>query len=320
MFDLRANSQAEQYLPSNKSGYVMRLVSFKKLGGTRIGILAEDGESVIDLSIAAPDMPQDMNNFIDLGLEGQEQAAASLNSAADNAKANIGDLQLLAPIPVPRRNVFCVGRNYHEHAQEFHDSGFDATSGASAIPNDPIIFTKATTSVSGPMDPIPSYLDKTNTTDYEGELAVIIGKEGRGISKADAFDYVYGYTVSNDVTARTSQHKHKQWFIGKSLDGYCPMGPMIVTTEEAGHPDTFHLTTTVNGETRQDSSVADLIFDIPTLIECISEGITLKPGDIIATGTPVGVGIGFEPPVFLQKNDIVKVTITPIGTIRNVVE
>ncbi len=298
----------------------MRLVTFKKSSETRIGIVGSDGETVVDLSIAAPSLPQDMNGFIELGQAGMDQAAAALDTAGADAKSKLRDLDLMAPIPVPYRNVFCVGRNYHEHAQEFHDSGFDATAGASAIPDDPIIFTKATTSVSGPTDPIPSYLDSTNSTDYEGELAVIIGKEGRGISKANAFDYVYGYTASNDVTARTSQHKHKQWFIGKSLDGYCPMGPMIVTADEAGHPDTFQLTTTVNGETRQDASVADLIFDIPTLIECISAGITLKPGDIIATGTPVGVGIGFEPPVFLQKGDVVEVTITPIGSIRNIVE
>jgi 2-keto-4-pentenoate hydratase/2-oxohepta-3-ene-1,7-dioic acid hydratase in catechol pathway len=298
----------------------MRLVSFLKSGESNIGVLVNEGAEVIDLSLAAPDLPRDMNSFIDLGPGGLDQAASAINAAGDDARSKIEDLELIAPIPVPRRNVFCVGRNYHEHAQEFHDSGFDATAGSTAVPDDPIIFTKATTSVSGPTDPIPAYLDSTNSTDYEGELAVIIGKEGRGISKADAFDHVYGYTVSNDVTARTSQHKHKQWFIGKSLDGYCPMGPAIVTADETGYPDSFQLTTIVNGETRQDASVADLIFDIPTLIECISAGITLKPGDIIATGTPVGVGIGFEPPVFLKKGDVVEVTITPLGTIRNIVE
>ncbi|MBT3915875.1 MAG: fumarylacetoacetate hydrolase family protein [Rhodospirillaceae bacterium] len=298
----------------------MRLLTFKKNGTATLGVVEVDGQTIIDLSVAAPDLPQDMNSFIELGNDGLKKAAAACDKASDDARLKLADLELLAPIPNPRRNVMCVGRNYHEHAQEFHDSGFDATAGATAVPDDPIIFTKATTSVSGPSDPIPAHLDSSNSTDYEGELAVIIGKEGRGISKADAFDYVFGYTVSNDVTARTQQHKHKQWFIGKSLDGYCPMGPMIVTADEAGHPDTFHLKTVVNGETRQDASVADLIFDIPTLIECISAGITLKPGDIIATGTPVGVGIGFEPPVFLKKGDVVEVTIEPIGTIRNEIE
>lgn len=174
----------------------MRLVSFNKSNETKIGIIQEDGKTVVDLSIAAPDLPQDMNAFIDLGVDGLAEAKAASASAGDDAKLNLADLELLAPIPVPRRNVFCVGRNYHEHAQEFHDSGFDATAGATATPEFPIIFTKATTSVSGPTDPIPSYLDTSNSTDYEGELAVIIGKEGRGISKADAFDYVYGYRKS----------------------------------------------------------------------------------------------------------------------------
>jgi 2-keto-4-pentenoate hydratase/2-oxohepta-3-ene-1,7-dioic acid hydratase in catechol pathway len=298
----------------------MRLISFIKSNLPSIGVVIDSGQSVIDFADLAPDLPNNMNDFINLGSKCRDTVETAIASTADVPKLNFTDLQLLAPIPEPRRNIFCVGRNYHEHAQEFHDSGFDATAGASAIPDDPIIFTKATTSVSGPTDPIPSYLDKTNSTDYEGELAVIIGTEGRGISKAKAFNHIFGYTVSNDVTARTLQHQHKQWFIGKSLDGYCPMGPMIVTADEAGHPDTFRLKTKVNQETRQDASVADLIFDIPALIECISAGITLKPGDIIATGTPVGVGIGFEPPVFLKKGDVVEVTIEPIGTIRNIVE
>ena len=244
----------------------------------------------------------------------------AIKNISKNSILEISEVTLKAPIPKPLRNIFAVGRNYYEHAKEFHDSGFDATTGVTAVPDDPIIFTKATTSVSGPFDPIPAYLDNTNSTDYEGELAVIIGKSGRGIQKENAFDYVYGYTISNDVTARTMQHKHKQWFVGKSLDGYCPMGPVLLTKDEAGNPDSFHLKTEVNGEVRQNSSCSALIFDIPTLIKTISEGITLLPGDIIITGTPVGVGIGFEPPVFLKKGDNIKVTIEPIGTIENIVE
>ncbi len=298
----------------------MRLISFINSKEPGIGMVVDEGQSVIDLSLLAADIPNNMNDFIKLGSNGLNRVAAAFTSSGEIPKLNLKDLELLAPIPEPLRNIFCVGRNYHEHAQEFHDSGFDATAGTTAIPDDPIIFTKATTSVSGPTDPIPSYLDRTNSTDYEGELAVIIGTEGRGISKAKAFDHVFGYTVANDVTARTLQHQHKQWFIGKSLDGYCPMGPMIVTADEAGHPNTFNLLTRVNGEIRQKASVADLIFDIPTLIECISAVITLKPADIIATGTPVGVGIGFEPPVFLKKDDVVEITIEPIGTIKNTVE
>ena len=298
----------------------MRLVTFKKGGADAIGALDLETRTIIDFSKAAPDLPATMLGLIELGNSGLVEAEKAVKSANNNALIKLVDVMLKAPIPVPRRDVIAVGRNYHDHAKEFHNSGFDATAGATAVPDDPIIFTKATTSVSGPFDPIPSYLDYSNSTDYEGELAVIIGKQGRGISKADAFDYVYGYSISNDVTARSLQHQHKQWFIGKSLDGFCPMGPALLTTDEAGHPDTFHLKTEVNGEARQDSSCSALIFDIPTLIKTISAGITLLPGDIIITGTPLGVGIGFDPPLFLKSGDVVRVTIDPIGTIENTVE
>ena len=298
----------------------MRLVTFKKDGADAIGALDLETRTIIDFSKAAPDLPATMLGLIELGNSGLVEAEKAVKSANNNALIRLVDVMLKAPIPVPRRDVIAVGRNYHDHAKEFHNSGFDATAGATAVPDDPIIFTKATTSVSGPFDPIPSYLDYSNSTDYEGELAVIIGKQGRGISKADAFDYVYGYSISNEVTARSLQHQHKQWFIGKSLDGFCPMGPALLTTDEAGHPDTFHLKTEVNGEARQDSSCSALIFDIPTLIKTISAGITLLPGDIIITGTPLGVGIGFDPPLFLKSGDVVRVTIDPIGTIENTVE
>jgi 2-keto-4-pentenoate hydratase/2-oxohepta-3-ene-1,7-dioic acid hydratase in catechol pathway len=298
----------------------MRLVTFTHDGADCIGALDQDSGTIVNFAKVDPDLPGDMLAFINLGQAGLDQAAKAVASAGDDAKVRLDDVSLKSPIPNPLRDIMAVGRNYHEHAQEFHDSGFDATSGTTAVPDDPIIFTKATTSMSGPFDPIPSYLDHTNSTDYEGELAVIIGKEGRGIKKDEAFDYVYGYSTSNDVTARTLQHQHKQWFIGKGLDGYCPMGPCILTADEAGHPDTFYLTTDVNGERRQDSSCSALIFNIPTLIETISAGITMLPGDIIVTGTPVGVGIGFKPPVFLQKGDVVRVNIEPIGAIENKVE
>ncbi len=298
----------------------MRLVTFTHNGADKIGALNAETNTITDFTTADSSLPTTMQALIESGRDGLVQAQAAIDGESEEARLNADDVVLKAPIPDPRRDVMAVGRNYHEHAQEFHDSGFDATSGATAVPDDPIIFTKATTSVSGPFDPIPAYLDPTNSTDYEGELAVIIGTKGRGIPKADAFNHVYGYTTSNDVTARTLQHQHKQWFIGKGLDGYCPMGPVLLTADEAGHPDTFNLRTEVNGELRQNSSCSALIFDIPTLIETISSGITLLPGDIIVTGTPVGVGIGFKPPLFLKKGDIVRVDISPIGAIENLVE
>jgi len=298
----------------------MRLVTFEKNGVEAIGVFDKISHTITDFSKAVPELPNTMIDLIKLGQTGLDQAKYAFKSAKDGTQIPLADVTLKAPIPEPLRDVMAVGRNYHEHAKEFHDSGFDATAGKTAVPDDPIIFSKATTSVSGPYDPIPSYLDFSNSTDYEGELAVIIGKTGRSIAKADAFDHIYGYSTSNDVTARTLQHRYKQWFIGKSLDGYCPMGPVLLTADEAGNPDNFHLRTEVNGELRQESSCSELIFDIPTLVETISAGITLLPGDIIITGTPAGVGIGFDPPVFLKNGDVVKVTIDPIGTIENTVE
>ena len=293
----------------------MQLINFSDRDGMRLGI--KDGQSVIDLAQAAPALPRDMNALIRMG----EAGLAALRSAqaAPGNRLPLASVKLLAPIPRPLKNIFAVGKNYHEHAKEFETSGFDAT-GGSAIPDLPIFFTKASTSVSGPHDPIPSYLDYTNSPDYEGELTVVIGKAGRGIPRADALKHVFGYTIINDATARTLQSAHKQWFLGKSLDGYCPMGPTLVTADEIPDLGRLRLLTRVNGELRQDASVSDLIFDVPTIIEALSAVMTLEPGDLIATGTSVGVGIGFKPPKFLKKGDVVAITIEPIGTLENPVE
>ena len=221
-----------------------------------------------------------------------------------------------APIPRPARNVFCIGKNYREHAKEFAGSGFDA-SAQEVVPEAPVVFTKPPSAVIGPGQPIPSHLDPTNSVDYEGELTVVIGRGGRGIARADALSHVFGYTIINDVTARTIQHRHRQWVLGKGIDGFCPMGPVILTADEVPDPTALRLRTFVNGEKRQDAVVADLIFDIPTLIETISAGITLEPGDLIATGTPAGVGLGFSPPRFLRPGDVVRIEVDRIGTLEN---
>ena len=223
---------------------------------------------------------------------------------------------LLAPIPRPAKNIFCVGKNYHEHAKEFASSGFDATA-KEVVPEAPVVFSKPPTCVIGPNEPIPSFLDTSNSTDYEGEIAVVIGRAGRGISEADAYAHVFGYTIVNDVTARTLQHKHRQWILGKGIDGYAPMGPAIVTADAAGVPPKLAISTWVNGELRQRAPIEDLIFGIPTLIATISAAITLEPGDIIATGTPAGVGIGFTPPKFLKPGDRVKIEVPGIGVLEN---
>ena len=202
--------------------------------------------------------------------------------------------------------------------QELRGAGSACDDGdKNAIPEKPIFFTKATSSVIGPNEPIPAWLDPTGSTDYEGELAVIIGKGGRGIMHEDAMQHVYGYTILNDVTSRRLQREHQQWFLGKSLDGFCPMGPAIITADEIPDVDQLRVQTWVGDDLRQDDIVASLIFNIPTLIETLSRTMTLAPSDIIATGTPAGVGMGFKPPRFLQKGDVVKIRIDPIGTLEN---
>lgn len=209
---------------------------------------------------------------------------------------------LLAPIPRPRKNVFCVGRNYADHAKE---RGAD-------VPKAPVFFTKAPTTVVGPDARVP-LPPQTNQFDYEGELAVVIGKKGRDIPKEKAPEHIFGYTIINDLTARDLQSRHMQFFKGKSLDGSCPMGPFIVTADELGKFSQVVIETRVNGEVRQSALLSEMIFDVPTLIEVLSDGLTLEPGDIIATGTPSGVGSATGR--FLAKGDVVTVSIGPLGTL-----
>jgi 2-keto-4-pentenoate hydratase/2-oxohepta-3-ene-1,7-dioic acid hydratase in catechol pathway len=276
----------------------------------RLGVV--EGEAVADLS-QVQSAPSTMAECCALGAEGLDRLT---NLVAQAPRLPLAGVTLHAPFPRPARNIFCVGKNYHEHAREFAQSGFDA-SAKEIVPEAPVIFTKPPSAVIGPGDAIPGYLDPTSSVDYEGELTIVIGKGGRGIAKDAALDHVFGYTIINDVTSRTLQHKHRQWVIGKGIDGFCPMGPAVMTADEAPDPRKLHLRTWVNGDLRQDVSVADLIFDIPTLISTISAYITLEPGDLIATGTPVGVGLGFNPPKFLQKGDVVRIEIGGIGVLEN---
>jgi 2-keto-4-pentenoate hydratase/2-oxohepta-3-ene-1,7-dioic acid hydratase in catechol pathway len=283
----------------------MKLATVSVQGRARTGIVNASGITLT--------RDEDMLSLI------RHASASGTRMEADGETVALDQVTMLAPIPRPARNVFCVGKNYHEHAHEFATSGFDATA-KEVVPEAPVIFTKPPSAVIGPDQPIPSHLDPTNSVDYEGELTVVIGRGGRGIAKADALQHVFGYTIINDVTARTLQHKHRQWFIGKGFDGFCPMGPVIVTADEVPDPRALRLRTFVNGDKRQDASVADLIFDIPTLIETLSAGMTLEPGDLIATGTPVGVGLGFKPPRFLKAGDRVRIEVDGIGALENPVE
>jgi 2-keto-4-pentenoate hydratase/2-oxohepta-3-ene-1,7-dioic acid hydratase in catechol pathway len=234
------------------------------------------------------------------------------------ASHTLGDIQLLAPIPRPRRNIFCVGKNYYEHAKEFGTSGYDSSTSkpGDEIPKHPIIFTKPPESVIGPGENIVIPQKVSKDIDYEVELTVIIGKGGKGISKEDALKHVWAYTIINDVTARDWQQRHKQWFLGKSFDTFCPMGPWIVTRDELKDDD-ISVKCWVNDELRQSANSKDLIFDVPTLVETISAGITLYPGDIIATGTPAGVGLGFKPAKYLVAGDTVRLEVGGVGVLEN---
>lgn len=297
----------------------MRLLSYRTKrrdapgGPARIGVVEEDvdGSVVVDLAAGDAALPTDMVDLIATwnGDRIREAVAAG-------ARIPIAETEIDAPIR-PRKNIIAVGRNYHDHAQEFTDSGFDASAGAMVIPEHPVVFTKSPTSVVGPGAPIVLANDPSDSTDYEGELGVVIGSTARGVTKQDALSHVFGYTVVNDVTARTLQSRHVQWFIGKSPDTFCPMGPWITTSDEIHDIRESWLRTRVNGELRQEAPVSDLIFDIETLIETLSAVMTLEPGDVIATGTAKGVGIGFDPPRFLEAGDTVEIAIDGIGTLSN---
>jgi 2-keto-4-pentenoate hydratase/2-oxohepta-3-ene-1,7-dioic acid hydratase in catechol pathway len=242
----------------------------------------------------------------------EEGGALEYGSAID-----FGTAKIAAPVGPLAKNVVCVGKNYHEHAREFARSGVDQSGDKQEVPDFPVVFTKAITSLADPLDEIRTELDPTNSVDYEGELGVVIGRRAKDVRREDALDYVFGYTVVNDVTARTIQQRHKQWFLGKSLDGFCPVGPVLVTASEFGVPDAQELATFVNGERRQHAPLRDLIFDVGQIIEAVSACVPLDPGDLIATGTPAGVGIGFSPQRFLKPGDIVTVTISGIGELTN---
>lgn len=236
------------------------------------------------------------------------------------SECSLQEATLLAPIPKPRRNIMCVGKNYLAHAREFTRSGFDSSAGSAAdsVPQHPIIFTKMPESVVATNTHIGYPENGSSQLDYEAELGVIVGKPGRNIKQKSALDHVFGYVIINDLTARDLQAKHKQWFLGKSFETSCPMGPWLVTADELDCSN-IDVKCWVNDELRQDANTRDMIFDIPTLIETLSRGAELLPGDVIATGTPVGVGIGFKPPRFLKTGDRVDITISGIGTLSNVV-
>ncbi|MBC7608078.1 MAG: fumarylacetoacetate hydrolase family protein [Polaromonas sp.] len=286
----------------------MRIATFQWNGQRQVGIVSGDGQSVTRLDLTPDQAKSGVLAVMALGGDPKDLLAIQ------KEVLRIDEVRLEAPIPHPRRNIFCVGRNYHAHAKELSASVFKNNT---ANPESwPIVFTKVPECVVGPTDDVILPKEVSQQIDYESELAVVIGTGGRNISRANAMQHVYGYTIVNDVTARDVQIRHQQWDLGKSFDTFCPMGPWIVTTDELDGTNT-RVRGWVNGELRQDGQTRDLIFDIPTLIETCSRGITLYPGDVIATGTPAGVGLGLNPPQYLKAGDIVRIEIDGIGTIEN---
>ena len=286
-------------------------------GSARVGVL-RDGEHVLDvgeqagrLKLKLPFDASDMLALISSGAAGLAAVRKLLQSKGTDLA--LAGLKLLAPIPRPRKNVFCIGWNYLEHFAE----GEAIRHNGQDLPAYPVFFSKAPTAVTGPYDAIPYDAKVSEQIDWEVELAVIIGKNGKNISENEALDYVFGYTVVNDVTARDLQRRHGgQWLKGKSLDGACPMGPWIVTRDELD-PNNLRVVTRVNGIPKQDSNTRHLYFKVPRLIAELSLGMTLEAGDIISTGTPPGVGFARKPPEFLKPGDLLETEIEGIGRLEN---
>ncbi len=287
----------------------MRIATFVYNGTRQVGQVSEDGQQVTPFALSTEQARRGALPLIEAAVEGRPLPAFA------GAPLALASVQLQAPLPLPRRNLWCVGRNYHAHAKELSASVFkDSNADTKAWP---IVFTKVPECVVGPFDDVQlPGAAVSEQIDYEAELAVVIGQGGKNITQAQAMQHVYGYTVVNDVTARDVQMRHQQWDMGKSFDTFCPMGPWIVTADALDGRQT-RVRCWVNGELRQDGPTQNMIFDIPTLIETISRGITLYPGDIIATGTPAGVGMGLNPPRYIAKGDVIRIEIDGLGQIEN---
>jgi len=286
----------------------MKLATLKYQDNSGPCLVNTDKNQFWPISELIADFNGDMNQLV-------SQYAALRERLTPTAPGrDLAQATILAPIPRPRRNLFCVGRNYHAHARELSDTVFrDSNKKADSWP---IVFTKVPECVIGPGETVVLPGTISAQIDYEAELAIIIGTEGKNISRESALAHVFGYTIVNDVTARDIQMRHQQWDLGKSFDTFCPMGPWIVTADELDANNT-RVRCWVNEQLRQDAFTTDLIFDLPTLIETCSRGITLYPGDIIATGTPAGVGMGMTPPQYLRSADVVRIQIDGIGELSN---
>ncbi len=298
----------------------MRIVTYTDGLTTRAGVIAGDG-SIVAVASLVPGAPDDVLGLIAAGPELSRRVSA----AASTAKGGVPLMgaHLHAPIPRPRRNVFCVGWNYASHFEEGRKArigGAASTPSAQEIPEWPAFFSKNPATVTGPHDPIIFPSPHSVELDWEVELAVIIGRSGKEIGEAAAYEHVFGYAVANDVSVRDVQRRHGgQWFKGKNFDTHLPLGPWIVTADELGDPNDLRVSTRVNGVTKQDSRTSFMVFKIPRLLRELSAGCALEAGDVIITGTPEGVGFARKPPEFLKVGDVVEVEIERIGTLRNTV-
>ncbi|MDB5616751.1 fumarylacetoacetate hydrolase family protein [Tardiphaga sp.] len=296
----------------------MIFLTFAAADGCRLGLVI-GGQGVLDLTAAWPSSqtaPRHVGDLAEAGDAGIAIVRDLQSAAATKDLLPRASLKILAPIPRPKKNVFCVGRNYKEHI----DEGMRAQGKAPVpLPVVPEFFTKPPTAVIADGDTIPQHANVTAQLDYEVELAVIIGTKGTNIAAADAYSHVFGYSIINDITGRDTQRRYGQWFKGKGLDRSCPFGPVVVHASAIGDVEDLRIFSTVNGELRQDSRTSRMIFDIPDIIEHLSRGLTLEPGDVIATGTPSGVGYAMEPPRFLVDGDSVTAEIEGIGILRNTI-
>lgn len=278
----------------------------------KLGIISHDGDHVIPIQeIMHERTPKDMIELIKNFTEDTFQA---LSVGMNELKGlDINNVKITAPIPNPGRGIICLGKNYREHIKEVAK----AIDSENEIPEYPVYFSKLVDRAVGMNEVIPVHKNLTESLDYEAELAVIIGKDGRDIPMDKVEEYIFGYTIVNDISAREIQRQHKQWFRGKSLDGSTPMGPYIAYKDLVSFPVELNIKSYVNGELRQNSNTREFLYNIPYVISEFSKGITLKAGDIISTGTPAGVGMGFNPPKYLKSGDIVECYIEKIGTLRN---
>ena len=284
----------------------------------------EQGARAYRLSLLARLMPKlafaDMNALV---MGWNEEVKAALASLAANedvlsgAAVNVDELQLCAPIVHPRQDVVCLGINYDAHAQEAGRFSDEAFGGERPYT---IYFSKRVSRATATKELVPSYKGLVDSLDYECELGVVLGKDCKGVTKEEAKQYIFGYTIINDISARNLQTRHKQWYLGKSLDGFTPMGPCIVTADEIGDEQSLDISCTVNGELRQNSNTKYMIQTVCGAISELSQGMTLQAGTIIATGTPAGVGMGMQPPQFLQTGDVVECRIAKIGVLTNTID